>query len=177
MMNSLDWSRPAHEVARDLIGRKLYSYLPHKTGGIIIETEAYSAFDEASHSYKGKTLRNKAMFMKPGTLYLYRIYGMHTCLNLVTGARDGQAVLIRMLEPTHGFSTMQSRRSTTNIHLLCNGPANIVQALGLSMELNTVHITKSPLVISAEKKHFSVEALPRIGIRKAVEMLWRFKAS
>jgi DNA-3-methyladenine glycosylase len=157
--NSNFFSKHVAEVAYDLIGKRLMFY---DFNGIITETEAYRGQDdEASHAYKGLTLRNKAMFGPPGHIYVYLIYGMHYCLNIVTEEEGSpSAVLIRgLLLP--------------QIHL--NGPGKICKFLGISMKqyglslLNHDHIYIEEGVQCSE-----VITSPRIGIKKATDKLWRF---
>ncbi len=171
----LDFSQDAPTVARQLIGWELV--IKDRQGiraGIITETEAYTANDAASHSFKGQTSRNQAMFLPAGTIYIYRIYGIHHCLNFVCGDSDGQAVLIRGLHPTKGLEFMKAHRRLKHETQLCNGPAKLIEALGISSELNKIHISHSPLTLLKPVIKPTVKVAPRIGISKNVDALWRF---
>ena len=109
-----------HEVAPDLIGAH---FLVDGVGGRIIEVEAYHHTDPASHSFRGMTPRNAAMFGPPGYIYVYRSYGIHWCVNIVCEDEgSASAVLIRALEPRHGVDLMQQRRGMDELRLLCAGP-------------------------------------------------------
>jgi DNA-3-methyladenine glycosylase len=171
-------------VAKHLLG----CYLVHLEGeattlGSIVETEAYLVGDPASHAFIGQTPRNRVMFGPVGHAYVYLIYGLHHCVNAVTGqAGTGEAVLIRALEPLQGIAVMQERRRTHTLHLLCNGPARLTEALAITRAFNGIPLFEGPLQI------WSADSLPaapvveeddivhttRIGIAKAKELPLRF---
>jgi len=154
---------PAPDLAKALLGATLTI---RGSGGIIIETEAYQRDDPASHSFPGPTARNAAMFGPPGHAYIYRIYGIHLCLNVV--GRVGEAVLIRALTPTHGIADMAARRPRQPDFNLCSGPGKLAQALGLTMADNHMRLD---LTLDPQT---DILTGPRIGITKAIDQPWRF---
>lgn len=161
---TLDLEGDPVAAARALIG---WTLLVDGVGGPIVEAEAYAPDDPASHAFGGPRVRNAAMFGPPGTLYVYRSYGIHWCVNVVCGpAGTGAAVLVRSLEPMHGIETMRSRRGREP---LASGPGNVGQALGASPALNG-----EPAVLVPPDRRRRVEASIRIGITKAVDRPWRF---
>ncbi|CAN5414870.1 DNA-3-methyladenine glycosylase [soil metagenome] len=171
LSNSLD-------AARGLLGWELVHHTPDgDIGGIIIETEAYRQDDEASHSFKGVTKRTAPMFADAGTLYMYFIYGMHWCINIVAGPKGvGEAVLLRALKPTIGIELMKQHRKTDDIRRLANGPGNLVQALALPSSLNGQKLTQTSLeLIPPRNTKLKIDASTRIGISKAADRLWRFR--
>ena len=136
-------------------------------GGPIVEAEAYAHDDPASHSFRGRRVSNAAMFGPPGTLYVYRSYGIHWCVNVVCRpAGVGAAVLVRSLEPVHGVETMRARRGREP---LATGPGNVGQALGATPAQNG-----EPAVLLPPDRPRRVEASARIGITKGTERPWRF---
>ncbi len=138
MLDRAFYARDVVTLARDLLGRVLVRQSESgRLSGIIVETEAYGgAEDAASHGFRGATNRNRSMFGPPGHAYVYRIYGIHHCLNLV-GASDGtaSAVLIRALRPLEGRD-MMSRRRRRPAPELTNGPGKVAQALGIDLSLD-----------------------------------------
>jgi DNA-3-methyladenine glycosylase len=142
---------------------------------LLTEVEAYGGSDDAaSHAYKGLTERNGSMFGPPGTLYVYRSYGVHWCANVATGPEGtGRAVLLRGGEPLEGKAVMQLRRG--RIDQLTDGPGKLAQALGIDgthdgTDLLTGPVRLLPRMIDVP----SIVATPRVGISKAKERPWRF---
>ncbi|AAD18645.1 N-methylpurine-DNA glycosylase [Chlamydia pneumoniae TW-183] len=173
-------------LAQQLLGHKLIT--THEgliTSGYIVETEAYRGPDDkACHAYNyRKTQRNRAMYLKGGSAYLYRCYGMHHLLNVVTGPEDiPHAVLIRAILPDQGKELMIQRRQWRDKppHLLTNGPGKVCQALGISLENNRQRLNTPALYISKEKISGTLTATARIGIDYAQEyrdVPWRFLLS
>lgn len=173
------YARPTEEVARDLLGKVLV----HKeTAGIIVETEAYLGGDDlASHSASGITPRTKVIFGPPGHAYVYFIYGMHECLNIVAEpAGKPGCVLIRALEPVSGLESMRARRPhARKIRDLASGPAKLTRAMGITRALNGHDVTKGELVVRepTQELRFEVDVTPRIGITKCRDLPLRFLIS
>ena len=152
------------DAARALIG---WTLLVDGVGGPIVEAEAYAPDDPASHSFRGPTARNAAMFGPAGTLYVYRSYGIHWCVNVVCGPIGvGAAVLIRSLEPAYGVETMRARRGRSP---LATGPGNVGQALAAGPGWNG-----AAAVLRPPDRRRSVAASPRIGITRGGDRPWRF---
>ncbi|MBC7288156.1 MAG: DNA-3-methyladenine glycosylase [Armatimonadetes bacterium] len=164
--------RDAREVAKDLLGMLLVRISPEgPTGGLIVETEAYLGPDDpGSHAARGRTARNAAMWAIGGTAYVYRIYGIHHCLNVVTGPGGApQAVLIRALEPRVGTELMRRRRGVERLIDLCSGPARLCQALDIDLRLNFADMVSGPLFIARplpddELLGFEIATSTRIGL-------------
>jgi DNA-3-methyladenine glycosylase len=139
-------------------------------GGVIVETEAYTRDDPASHSFGGPTPRNRAMFGPPGMAYVYRSYGLHWCFNIV--ARESGAVLIRALAPIAGLAAMTARRGGASA--LCAGPGRLTQALAITRDHDGLDVTASPFVLLDRVAAPTLAIGLRIGISKAQDRPWRF---
>lgn len=164
------FERSAPELAVALIGAGLWL---DGVGGTIVETEAYDGGDPASHSFRGPTVRNGAMFGPVGHAYVYRSYGVHWCFNIVCG-QPGSAVLVRALKPEAGLEAMRQRRGDAPIRDLCRGPGRLCQALGIDMRHNGMALGHLSFALTQADVLPEVVTGPRIGITKGVETLWRF---
>jgi DNA-3-methyladenine glycosylase len=180
-MNPEFYARSAVEVARDLLGCTIVRDGPSGEGrvsGRIVETEAYTGTDDpASHAAAriGRTRRNDPLFGPPGTAYIHLNYGIHWCLNAVTGkAGTPSGVLIRALEPLEGLDIMRARRDGRDE--LTNGPGRLTQALAIGRELQRHRLNRPPLRIepgeTVPERH--VRRSERIGISRAVDLPYRF---
>ena len=166
------FARDVHDVAREVIGATL---LVDGVGGTIVEVEAYDQTEPASHDFRGLTERNAAMFGPGGHAYVYRSYGIHWCLNLVTGQEGrASAVLVRALEPTHGLGEMRHRRGVDDPRLLCSGPGRLCQALGVTREQDSLPLDRPPFSVLARAREVRVVSGPRIGITRAADLPWRY---
>lgn len=159
------YARDTATVAQGLLGSFLIRKLDNcLLAARIVETEAYYPDDEASHSFRGKTARNAAMFAAPGTCYVYFIYGVHHCLNVSTEAENiGAAVLIRGLDKIEN----------------CNGPGKLCKNLRIDRSLNGIDLTDntgSLWIAQGNEVELSIASTKRIGISKNKDQLWRFVA-
>ena len=176
------FTRDARQVARDLLGHLLVTQIGGvRTSGTIVETEAYlGAEDMASHAHRGPTGRNGAMFLGGGHVYVYFIYGMYHCFNVVTGSEgSGEAVLVRAVVPIDGIATMRERRGRAPKRdaELSNGPGKLAIALAIGPELNGVELTTDERIWierGSPVPDAHVLATPRIGISKGMEHEWRW---
>ncbi|MDZ4802220.1 MAG: DNA-3-methyladenine glycosylase [Bryobacteraceae bacterium] len=169
------YARPTVEVARDLLGKELRH---GETSGLIVETEAYGGpGDLAAHSARGITGRTRVMFGPPGHAYVYFIYGMYECVNVVAEP-DGVAgaVLIRALEPVRGIDTMQARRpKVKRVEDLASGPGKLTLALGITRALNGADLTRGSLTIrDTGLAGFETVCGPRVGITQCLDWPLRF---
>lgn len=175
------YARDTELVARELLGQVLVSTIGRRrVAGRIVETEAYiGPHDPASHGAEriGRTARNESMFGEPGIAYVYRIYGVHWCLNAVTHESDyPAAVLIRAVEPLEGISTMMARRGCARERDIASGPGKLAQAFAIDGKLDGHPLQSVPLWIergtSVAKRDIVSGA--RIGITKAADWPLRF---
>ena len=173
------FARDAEVVARELLGARLVSDLGGTTtAGVIVETEAYRGRDDpASHAATrvGRTERNAAMFGPPGRAYIYRIYGMHWCVNVVTGQEDDpQAVLVRALDPLAGEREMGRRRGRDDA--LASGPGRLCQALAITGAWCGHDLSRPPLELRPGwiVPDCEVGVSGRIGVRAACDWQLRF---
>lgn len=174
-------TRPAtavDEVARELLGWRLTA------NGVTVrltEVEAYSGLgaDPASHAHRGRTARNAVMFGPAGRLYVYQIYGMHFCANVVCG-EDGRAaaVLLRAGEVVDGLETARQRRPAARADRdLAAGPAKLMQVLALDRTANDTSVIDGtgPATLSPpEGPAGEITAGPRVGVTSAHDVPWRF---
>jgi DNA-3-methyladenine glycosylase len=179
------FARPAEEVARGLLGATIVSWIDDReTAGRIVEAEAYiGPHDPASHAAEriGRTARNDAMFGRPGTAYVYRIYGVHWCLNVVTD-KPGfpAAVLIRALEPLRGLDVMRARRFAGQKSLLdrslASGPGRLAAAIGIRGEHDGHRLDRPPVWLEAGDRPPAdrIRSGPRIGVTRAADWPLRY---
>jgi DNA-3-methyladenine glycosylase len=179
------FDRPTAEVARDLLGVWVVRSTPEGlSGGQIVEVEAYGGPEDlASHARAGLTRRTAPMFGEAGHAYLYLVYGMHECLNVVaySGAAAG-AVLIRAITPVLGVEEVRRRRGrpTDPTSRLCSGPAMVCQGLAVDRTFDGHDLTLEEglwLARAAGEPTPEIASGPRIGVAYAGEWAarpWRF---
>ena len=169
------FAREAPQVASDLLGKLLVK----ADDGIvarIVEVEAYTDTDEASHAYRGQTARNAPMFGPPGHAYVYFTYGMHWCMNTVTGSQGrGQGCLLRAAEPLEGLEVLRARRGAAKDRDLLRGPGRLGQGFGLGREDSGTDLCDGgPLFLADDGDRPSVATGPRVGVSTAADQPWRF---
>ena len=184
MMKHSFFRQDTVELARRLLG----TLLVHRTregvaAGMIVETEAYvGAIDKACHAWQNRSQRTEVMYQDGGYAYMYLIYGMHHCFNVVTGPQgEGNAVLVRALEPVTGIDLMRKRRQTNQLSNLCSGPGKVCQALGITRHENGSDLCDSAgplrLVRFRSIPANGIASSPRINVSYAEEAAawpWRF---
>lgn len=173
----------AIEVAKKLLGKILVHETPEGTTKCrIVETEAYmGVLDKGSHAYSGKvTPRTATLYEQGGVAYVYLIYGMYHCMNVVVNVKGlAQGVLIRALEPLEGIELMKKRRKMDKIKNLCNGPGKLCIAMDITKKENGVNLMSSSLFIEEDEEiaPFEIVSAKRINIdyaEEAKDFLWRF---
>ena len=174
------YNRPATEVARALLGTVL---VHGTTSGRIVETEAYlgpqsGLEDRAAHSWRGITPRTRVIFGEPGHAYVYLIYGVYECLNVVAEPKGSAGcVLIRALEPVAGIPRMRSRRGgVPGVERLANGPGKLTLAMGITRRHNGADLTRGRLTIRPPERpeDIRIGVSPRIGIKHCADLPLRF---
>ncbi len=163
------FSRNTVDVAKDLLGKVIAI---RGMRARIVETEAYGR-DPASHAFK-RTERSKIMFETYGHIYVYLIYGMYECLNFTTEKNDAGAVLIRAVEPLEGIKQMKKNRAVNDVRNLCSGPGKLCRALGITRSHNGAKVGEAVKVYDSGYRVQKIGASPRIGIKDALHLQWRF---
>ncbi len=171
------YARAAHEVAPDLLGQVLVRVFPDgsRASVRIVEVEAYGPDDPASHAFRGETPRNAVMFGPPGHLYVYFTYGMHHCMNVVTGGTaEGSAVLLRAAEPLEGEEEMVLRRGREVPLDLCSGPGRLAQALAVDRRDDGIDLVAGDgLWLEASPRAEPVAVGNRVGVHETSRR-WRY---
>jgi DNA-3-methyladenine glycosylase len=171
------YAREAQEVAPDLLGHVLVRAFPdgRRAAARIVEVEAYAPNDPASHAFRGMTPRNAVMFGPPGHLYVYFTYGMHHCMNAVTGrAGEGAAVLLRAAEPLEGADEMAARRGRDRRVDLCSGPGRLAQALGVARGDDGLDLVAGDAMwVETGWRQEPIASGIRVGVRETTRT-WRF---
>ena len=177
------YHQPTLQMARGLLGKQLVRVLNgQRLSGLIVETEAYiGEADRACHASRGRTPRTEVMYGPPGHAYVYFIYGMHHCFNVVT-EEEGfpAAVLVRALEPVEGLEWMRHHRPDRSDDQLTNGPGKLCAALAIDRTLNGVDLCTSRVFFIEGGRTVADEEIatsPRIGIKSdevARNRPWRF---
>lgn len=164
------YQRDTITVAKELLGQKLVRiYHGQRLSGIITEVEAYLGMkDKACHTYSGKrTPRTEAMYLPGGHSYIYQIYGLYYCFNIVTENKNTpEAVLIRALQPLEGLQTMSDLRKTKQLKSFTTGPGKLAQALALTKNENTLPLNSNELFIELNTSltPFKIHKTTRIGV-------------
>jgi DNA-3-methyladenine glycosylase len=163
------FARSALEVAPELLGHRLVRRTTdgRRLEARIVEVEAYEPDDPASHAFRGPSARNASMFGRPGSLYVYLIYGLHHCINVVTGPTGvGSAVLLRAASPLRGLVGPE----------VCRGPGKLAQALEVDRSLDGADLVTGSLVwlLRDDLDPIEIAVGPRVGITAGAERPWRF---
>jgi DNA-3-methyladenine glycosylase len=181
------FERPCADVARDLIGCVFTRTLEDGTmlAARLVEVEAYvgDGTDPGSHAHRGPTARSRVMFGPAGRLYVYLIYGLHHCANIVCEGGRGAAVLLRAAEPIAGIDLMRRHRAldaSAPDAAVLRGPANFCRALGLTRDDNGRSLLSGSFAVrapSARSIRPAISVSTRIGLSRGVELPYRFFAA
>ena len=172
-------------AAKALLGKTLVRVTPEGvTKGVIVETEAYMGLiDDAAHSYKGRTARTEIQYGPGGFAYVFLIYGMYPCMNIVVNSPERpEVVLLRALEPTEGLDLMAARRKQTRKTGLCSGPGKLCVAMAIDKTCYGMDLCGDALYLedTPDYPSFSIDASTRIHIdyaEKTKDYPWRFTVS
>ena len=171
-MIDIDFLENTVTAAKFLLGKEIRV---GDCAGIITETEAYCSDDPSCHAYRGRTERNAPMFEKSGTVYVYFIYGMYMCLNIVTNRKNvGEAVLIRSVKPTAGTDIMKERRKTDNVLNLCSGPGKLCMAFEIDRSFSCTYIDEKLFLRDVGYNCGEIISSYRIGIKENEPKKLRF---
>jgi DNA-3-methyladenine glycosylase len=176
------FGRDGITVARELVGKRLVRRLDGSDVVCrIVETEAYMGpQDKASHAYKNRrSKRTEVFYRRGGYLYIYLIYGMYYCCNIIAATEDRpEAVLLRAVEPLTGIEVIQKRRTARRVVDLTNGPGKLCQALDIDNRLYGYDVTTGQEIwLENSDQPFQISASPRVNIDYAAEYRdepWRF---
>jgi DNA-3-methyladenine glycosylase len=172
------YERPTERVARELLGKVLVHRVAGAVlAGRIVEVEAYlGEHDPAAHASAGRTSRTEVLFGPGGHAYVYLIYGVYDCLNLVAEPTGSPGcVLVRALEPLEGIEQMQRHRNVERIEALASGPGKLTRAMGITRAHNGVDVTRGSLTVCSDGiAPARIVVGPRIGITKAADWPLRF---
>ncbi len=175
------YARPTLEVARDLLGKEItFNTEGAKLSARIVETEAYIGRDDpACHAAPGPTERNRVMFGKPGFSYVYFIYGMYHCFNVVSEREDfPAAVLVRAAEPLEGVDLMRTNSPKSETGSILSGPGKFCRSFGLTKDHSGVDLTGKTLYLrDADGPVGEIVVSSRVGIKKGRNLPYRFYLS
>lgn len=174
------YKRDTLTVAKELVGKVLQHTTPGGVISVIInETEAYTQDEASCHAFSGKSERNRAMFMEGGYIYIYKIYGMHRCINFVTEFEGrGCAVLLRGVLPLESTDLLVG--TAKKKAKLLDGPAKLMKSMSIPFEYYGMKINDETCPIKIYDSSYDpldLKETPRIGISKAQDLPWRFIAT
>lgn len=176
VLNRAWFDRPSLEVAPDLLGKRLvHDTIDGRIAGRIVEVEAYCGPEDlAAHSSHGRTARNATMWGEPGHMYVYLVYGLHLCINIVCGpGTKPEAVLIRGCAIEEGEALARRVRGSVPFERLAAGPGNVGAAFGITRALDGGDLMNGPVHIEAGEPPSAFVTRPRVGVGYAGEWAMR----